>query len=395
MQQPLQVGGQLGRAPDIIVLRIHQHHVFLHLHLRSGFRCSSSAYPDVLPAGADVPAVAGIVQRPAAMNETILHRREALRRMALFAAGAALPVPLAACADDPPAGEPPPDPALEEPRETEVAAEPPGPEDAERLLSWVGTLRQEGLADLAVPLGLAAVRVGELAAGTPYEAFTLEEYIRAGNSPMRTEPLTLHLTKFDCVTLVEACLAIARIARSGREPTWTAYAGEMERMRYRGGERTGYTSRLHYFSDWLGDNERRGLVDRLGEELGGLPDERPLRFMSSNPDAYPALAHEEVLAEIRAMERSLDRQPRHVVPTAQIPVIVDRLESGDILAFATAIEGLDVTHAAFAYDDDGVMRILHAPLSGGVVEITDDTVQEYVQAIRQSTGILVARPLDG
>lgn len=338
--------------------------------------------------------MAGNVQRPARMNKTILDRREALRRIALLAAGAALPVPLAACADGPPAGEPPPDPALEEPTEAPAAAEAPGPEDARRLVTWVEALREEGLSGLEVPLGLAAVRVGELAAGTPYEAFTLEEYIRAGDSPMRTEPLTLHLTKFDCVTLVEACLAIARIARSDREPTWAAYAAEMERMRYRGGERAGYASRLHYFSDWLADNERRGLVRQLGEELGGINDERPLRFMSRNPDAYPALAHEEVLAEIQAMERSLDARPRYLVPTARIPEVEEQLESGDILAFATAIEGIDVTHAAFAYDDDGVMRILHAPLSGGVVEITSTTVQEYVQAIRQSTGILVARPLD-
>ncbi|MQA89014.1 MAG: DUF1460 domain-containing protein [Gemmatimonas sp.] len=63
---------------------------------------------------------------------------------------------------------------------------------------------------------------------------------------------------------------------------------------------------------------------------------------------------------------------------------------------ATSIEGLDVTHAAFAYrDDDGIMRVLHAPLSGGVVEITRSPVAEYVEDIRRATGILVARPLGG
>jgi hypothetical protein len=53
-----------------------------------------------------------------------------------------------------------------------------------------------------------------------------------------------------------------------------------------------------------------------------------------------------------------------------------------------------VTHAAFAYrSPDGVLRVLHAPLSGGVVEITRTTLPEYVAAIRHATGILVARPL--
>src|SRR5690606_29304872 len=134
-------------------------------------------------------------------------------------------------------------------------------------LAWSGTLREEGFDALDVALGLAAVRVGELALGTPYEAFTLEEYIRAGGSPARSEPLTLDLSRFDCVSLIEACLAIARLARQPRPVTWAGFGTEMERMRYRDGRRTGYTSRLHYFSDWLLDNERRGLVRLLGEQL--------------------------------------------------------------------------------------------------------------------------------
>ena len=96
------------------------------------------------------------------------------------------------------------------------------------------------------------------------------------------------------------------------------------------------------------------------------------------------------------MERGLDGRPRRVVPTARIPEVSDRIETGDVLAFATAIPGLDVTHAALAYRDAaGVLRVLHAPLSGGVVEVTRATLPEYVAAIRRATGILVARPLRG
>ena len=123
---------------------------------------------------------------------------------------------------------------------------------------------------------------------------------------------------------------------------------------------------------------------------------RPLRFMSTHADAYPALAEPGILAEIAEMERTLDGAPRWVIPTASIESVSDRIETGDILAFATSIEGLDVTHAAFAYrDESAVLRVLHAPLSGGVVEITDSTLPQYVAAIRSATGILVARPLWG
>lgn len=221
---------------------------------------------------------------------------------------------------------------------------------------------------------------------------TLDAYLKSGGDPWH-EPLTLSLTRFDCVTLVESCLAVARLARPGAEPTWDRFGREIERMRYRNGERSGYASRLHYFSEWISDGQRRGLVRDVGEELGGAGDSRPLRFMTQHREKYPALASDGVFREIAAIERRLDGHPRRIIPTIRIPQIVDRIETGDILGFATEIPGLDVTHAAFAYRDrEETLRVLHAPLSGGVVEITGTTLPEYVAAIRRSTGVLVARP---
>jgi Protein of unknown function (DUF1460) len=264
-----------------------------------------------------------------------------------------------------------------------------------RLAAWTGALAAEGLARSDVQLGRSAVRVGELAAGSPYQAFTLESYLESGGSPAN-EPLTLSLMHFDCVTLVEACLAIARLAGGKANPTWESFGGEIERMRYRGGERRGYSSRLHYFSEWISDGAKRGLVRDLGTELGAAEDARPLRFMTTHREKYRALADDGVFRELEAIERRLDGQPRRVLPTKRIPQIVNRIETGDVLGFATEITGLDVTHTAFAYrGGDGVLRVLHAPLSGGVVEVTRATLPEYVAAIKRSTGVLVARPLQG
>ncbi len=319
-----------------------------------------------------------------------MKRRDLLKSALSAAAALALPVPLRACADASGEAE------LSEAPAAAGTTLPPGDPDRLRLHEWVRSLRADGAAAARAPFGRTAAAAGELAIGTPYVAYTLEEYLRAGGDPMRTEPLTLSLTKFDCVSLVEACLAIARVARAEAPATWEGFAGQMERMRYRGGEREGYLSRLHYFSEWLDDNERRGLVRVLGKELDGVADTRPLRFMSEHRDAYPALASDAVYRRLRELERGLDGTTRWVVPKERIAEVSDRIETGDVLAFATAIEGLDVTHAAFAYrGGDGVLRVLHAPLSGGEVEITDSTLPEYVAAIRRATGILVARPLQG
>jgi hypothetical protein len=259
------------------------------------------------------------------------------------------------------------------------------------LARWVSVLRREGLQRREQPLGRAAVRTGELARGSVYQAGTLDAYLEHGGRPGR-EPLVLGLTRFDCVTLVESCLAIARAASA--DASWDGFAHEVERMRYRDGRRAGYASRLHYFSEWIDDGAKRGLVRDLGAELGGTADGRPLRFMTTHRASYAALRDDEVFARIGEIERRRDGVPRFVVATKQLPLVTDRIETGDVLAFATEIPGLDVTHSALAYrGEDGVLRVLHAPLSGGVVEITRRTLPEYVAAIRHATGVLVARPL--
>jgi hypothetical protein len=272
----------------------------------------------------------------------------------------------------------------------------PTSEDATRLRAWAVALRSIGMNRHSLPLGPRAIKVGELALGTPYVPNTLEAYIKAGGDPTRNEPVTVSLTKFDCVTLVESCLAVARSSDEKTPPTWQRYTHEVERMRYRHGKREGYSSRLHYFSEWISDGQSRGLVHDLGQELGGINDPRPLRFMTEHRSSYPALANDAVFREIGEMERRLDSHTRYYIPTDKIEAISDKIQSGDVLAFATAIPGIDVTHAAFAYRSPGdgeTLRVLHAPLSGGEVEITRTTLPEYVTRIRRSTGIYIARPL--
>lgn len=305
-------------------------------------------------------------------------RREFLKRAGFAGAMFGL-IPVDACATVPPFN---------------PLIDPPTPEDQKRLITWLNTLSPPGVRFRRGPLGWAAAAVGVMASGTPYEAFTLEKYLKEGGDPTKKEPLALSLTKFDCVTLVESCLAVARLAYKSAQPLWELFGGEVERMRYRGGVRGGFASRLHYFSEWIGDGEKRGLVHDLGKDLGGVNDARPLRFMTEHRASYAGLKSDAVFNAIAKMERSLDSRPRYVVATGKIASVSDKIQSGDVLAFATSIPGLDVSHAAFAYRGrDGVLRVLHAPLSGGSVEISQRTLPDYVSAIKRSTGILVARPL--
>jgi hypothetical protein len=263
--------------------------------------------------------------------------------------------------------------------------------DRTRFDDWTWALRTTQLVDRDVPVGRAAARVGELAIGTPYVAQTLEARLRPRDAT-GTDPLILSLTRFDCISLVESCIAVARAARAGGAPSWKGFSREVERMRYRHGIRGDYTTRLHYFSEWIAEGDRRCLLRDLTPSLGGVEDRRPLRYMTQNRDCYPALGDDRVFGAIETMERRLDRVPRRVIPTACIAEVAGEIQTGDVLGFATSTPGLDVSHCALAYRDrHGVLGVLHAPMSGGAVEVSTHALPEYVSRLRGATGIMVAR----
>ena len=41
-----------------------------------------------------------------------------------------------------------------------------------------------------------------------------------------------------------------------------------------------------------------------------------------------------------------------------------------------------------------IVRLLHAPLSDGTVQLSERALPEYVAALTKASGIIVARPLD-
>jgi hypothetical protein len=274
-----------------------------------------------------------------------------------------------------------------------AAARPELDPDLARFDGWTTALRTAQLADRTVPLGLATARIGELALGTPYEAHLLDAYLRRGDGPI-IEPLTLSLTRFDCTSFVESCVAVARAARAGGTPSWKGFGREVERMRYRNGLRGDYTTRLHYFSEWVADGDKRCLVRDMGLALGGVEDRRPLRFMTEHRDSYAALADDRVFKPMKEMEKRLDRLSRRVIPTARIASVEDRIQNGDVLGFATSTPGLDVTHCAIAVRDSrGTLRVAHAPLAGGGVQVSRSGLAEYVAQLSGATGVMVARPI--
>lgn len=222
--------------------------------------------------------------------------------------------------------------------------------------------------------------------GTPYQAGILDE-------PGK-EKLVVALDKFDCVLFIETVLAIAR-GVAVRDYNYHTFAERIRVLRYRDGKLKGYCSRLHYFSEWIADNQKRNNVQNITQMLGGVPlTGKRLNFMSQNRPKYSQLANSDVTYQcILAAEANLVGLKIEYIPNDRIKHTYDRVQSGDIVAIASQINGLDVTHTGLAYrGDGGGVGLIHAsPM--GTVKISPD-LQTYAEGVKDSTGIILARPKD-
>lgn len=233
------------------------------------------------------------------------------------------------------------------------------------------------------PVGEIIQHVGLHFVGTPYEAGLLDR--------LPEETLVASFDGFDCVLLVETALAAARGIRD-QDYRYERFLDELRSLRYRSGVLNGYCSRLHYFSEWIHDNETRGAVLNITEELGGEPLEKRLDFMSSHRSSYPRMAdNDSLFAGIVEMESSIADLELFYIPQDRIESAYDGLRAGDIIATATSVGGLDVSHSGLVYRDGEGVGFLHASTAGGVMVSPD--LRRYVQDIDIQIGIVVARPL--
>ncbi len=133
-----------------------------------------------------------------------------------------------------------------------------------KLKSIDGSLSEKEISEIIAEVGKSFL-------GVEYVAGTLD-------NNAKEEKLVIKITGLDCVTFVENTLAISRIIREGK-PDYDSYRSELQNIRYRNGEINGYASRLHYFSDWIYDNQKKGIVEDITKEIGGESYNKNVDFM--------------------------------------------------------------------------------------------------------------------
>jgi hypothetical protein len=236
------------------------------------------------------------------------------------------------------------------------------------------------------PIGDVIAEVGKSFIGTDYLAHGLE---KDGE-----EQLVINLTGLDCTTFLENSLVLARCIKK-EKTSFEDYMNELQFIRYRNGVIDEYPSRLHYFSDWIYDNVQKGIVEDVTKEIGGKKIKFNLNFMSTHPESYKQLKENpDFIPSIKKQEKEISCREYFFIPKEEFKSKEKFINSGDIIAVTTTVEGLDIGHVGIAVKiNDRRIHLLHAPNPNTKVQITEQTLEDYLLKYKRHSGVIVLRVL--
>jgi len=227
------------------------------------------------------------------------------------------------------------------------------------------------------------IEVAKMFVQTPYVGGTLD-----GNEK---EQLVVNFRELDCTTYLENVAALSKVL-SNDSLTTDDFLKELENLRYRNGKLTDYSSRLHYFSDWIYENEKKGIVKNITDEIGGEKYNKTINFMSTHVGSYLVLkADSSLVEEIRKIENEINKRELFYIPEAKIQQLEDKIHNGDLIAITTKIEGLDISHVGIAIHVNNRLHLMHASSKAKKVVISDIPLAEMLMQSKYQSGIMVAR----
>ena len=225
--------------------------------------------------------------------------------------------------------------------------------------------------------------------GVPYVAHTLEVN--------DNEQLVVNTRELDCTTLVETVTALTLCAQQGK-CTWNDYLSTLRTLRYRQGVMTDYTSRLHYFSDWIADKQAMKIVKEIQSPNPPFTAVQRVNvnYMSTHPTAYKALkAQPKLVPIIRQQEQQLTGTKARYIPKSALrrstKALRQAVHDGDIIAITCNKKGLDIAHLGFAVWKKDGLHLLNASMIHKKVVEEPMTFYQYLQKHPSHTGIRVIR----
>ena len=226
--------------------------------------------------------------------------------------------------------------------------------------------------------------------GIPYVAHTLEVN--------DSEQLVVNTRQLDCTTLVETVTALT-LCVYRHLFTWRDYLNALSAMRYRYGQIDDYTSRIHYFTEWITLNTEAGIVREIQAPNPPFSAVQHVNvnYMSQHPKSYKALReHPEYVAAIRKMEQSITGGSFRYIPKQMVKnqaLLRQAVKDGDIIAITCKKAGLDIAHLGFAVWQSDGLHLLNASMLHKKVVEEPMTLYQYLQKHSTHTGIRIIRIL--
>ena len=217
---------------------------------------------------------------------------------------------------------------------------------------------------------------------TPYVAKTLDVN--------GDEHLVVNLREFDCTTFLENVVSLSLCVKN-RTTDFETYCQTLIKFRYRSGIIEEYPSRLHYFTEWLLDNEKKQLISIVSNNFATDIIDPTVNFMSTHLQSYPQLVNEAFVQQIEEKEREISLAKLRFVPKEKIHDMQKHIQNGDLIAITTTISGLDIAHVGLAYFVNDQLHLFHASSTQKKVVISEKTLQDYLKGIKKNNGIIVAR----
>ena len=227
---------------------------------------------------------------------------------------------------------------------------------------------------------------GKKFAGVPYVGGTLDK--------TAAEHLIVNTRQLDCTTYVEMITALTMCAQN-HETSFTAYCNHLKHVRYIGGE-VSYVKRQHYFTVWMDDNEKEGIVKNISPNPPFTAVQKVnVNWMSTHVSSYKMLtAHPEWRTVIRKLEQSVSGKSYRYIPKGKIAntqLFRNTIKDGDIIAIITNKKGLDTTHIGIAsWHKDGLHLLNASSIHKKVID-EPMTLYQYMQKHPVQIGIRVCR----
>lgn len=222
----------------------------------------------------------------------------------------------------------------------------------------------------------------------PYVAHTLE----INND----EQLVINVNEVDCTTFVEYTLALSLSMNKERKVNLEKFKDYLQKIRYRDGVINGYSSRLHYTTDWINNGIKMGFLRDITVSQSNYSTSVKVNYMTTHPESYKPLSQSVVeMGKMKEIESQLSRLAYNYLPKEFLRNKgFSWIKDGDIIAIVTNIPGLDIAHLGLAFNAGDKLYLLHASSIEKRVVVSDIPLAAMLNGNKNWIGIRVLRMID-